>query len=101
MKNKFIAIMFSYCHYQTSCYPVRYDGPYKGKVDRRPIRAADRGSGRSGVWYKVAATVAGGVSSYYDAQETVTDKNGEFEIKGLGLKILRQCGADGCFDLQG
>jgi len=45
-----------------------------------------------GVWYKEIATVAGGVGSYYDAKEAVTDKNGEFEIKGKGLRVLTNIG---------
>lgn len=30
----------------------------------------------------------GATHSFYDAQETVTDKNGNFHIEGMGLKIL-------------
>jgi hypothetical protein len=70
------------------CYPVRYDGPYKGKIIDAETGTPIEGVVVLGEWSKVAATPAGGVSSYYDAQETVTDKNGEFEIPGLGLKIL-------------
>lgn len=70
------------------CYPVRYDGPYKGRVIDADTGQPIEGVVVLGVWYKVAVTPAGGVSSYYDAAETVTDKNGNFEIRGLGLMIL-------------
>ncbi len=70
------------------CYPVRYDGPYKGKIVDANTGQPIEGVVVLGVWYKELPTPAGAVSSYYDAMETVTDKNGEFEIPGLGLKIL-------------
>ncbi|MDA8238769.1 MAG: hypothetical protein M0Z67_00180 [Nitrospiraceae bacterium] len=70
------------------CYPLRHDGPYKGKVVDAETGQPIEGVVVLGVWFKVAATPAGGVSSYYDARETVTDRNGEFEIQGVGLKIL-------------
>lgn len=70
------------------CYPVRYDGPYKGRIVDADTGQPIEGVVVLGEWSKVAVTPAGGVSSYYDAKETLTDKNGEFEIRGLGLKIL-------------
>ena len=36
----------------------------------------------------MVAHAGGGTSSYYDAQETVTNEKGEFKIKGLGLLVL-------------
>ena len=74
------------------CYPIRYDGPYRGRVIDTDTGKPIEGVVVLGVWYKEIATVAGGVSSYYDATETVTDKNGEFRIQGLGLKILSNVG---------
>ena len=72
-----------------SCgYLARYDGPYKGKVIDADTVKPIEGVVVLGVWYKETPTPAGAVSSYYDARETVTDKNGEFEIPGMGLKIL-------------
>jgi hypothetical protein len=74
------------------CYPIRYDGPYKGRVVEAETGKPIEDVVVLGVWYKEITTAAGGVSSYYDAAETVTDKNGEFEINGLGLKILTNVG---------
>jgi hypothetical protein len=39
-------------------------------------------------WYKEEPTVAGAVSSFYDAREILTDKNGNFNIHGKGFKIM-------------
>lgn len=69
-------------------YPIRYDGPYEGRVIDADTGKAIEGVVVLGVWYKEEPTVAGAVSSYYDARETLTDKNGEFKIPGMGLKIL-------------
>jgi hypothetical protein len=71
-----------------ACSPIRYDGPYKGRVidaeTRQPIESAVV----LGVWYKELPSPGGSVGSYFDAQETLTDKNGDFELKGQGLQIL-------------
>ncbi len=74
------------------CYPARYDGPYKGRIVDAVTGKPIEGVVVLGVWYRVAPSPGGGVSSYYDARETVTDKNGDFEMKGLGLKILSNIG---------
>ena len=69
-------------------YAVRYDGAYRGKIIDDTTKEPIEGVVVLGVWYKEAPTVAGAVSTYYDARETVTDKNGEFEIPGQGLRIM-------------
>ena len=74
------------------CYPIRYDGPYKGRVIDAETGKPIEGVVVLGVWYKEIATPAGGVGSYYDADETATDKNGDFEIQGKGLRILSNIG---------
>jgi|Deesub1362A_J573_1020465.scaffolds.fasta_scaffold24991_2 hypothetical protein len=68
--------------------PVRYDGPYKGKVVDAETGEPIEGVVVLGVWYSTMPTPAGEVSKYYDAEETVTDKNGEFEIPGKGLMFF-------------
>jgi hypothetical protein len=85
-------IIFSMLLIFIGCYPVRYDGPYKGRVVDAESGKPIEGVVVLGVWYKEIATPAGGVGSYYDAKETVTDRDGEFEIKGMGLKILTNIG---------
>ena len=67
---------------------VYYEGDYHGKVidaeTLQPIESAVV----LGVWYKEYATVGGPVGKYYDARETVTDKNGDFTIEGMGIRFV-------------
>ncbi len=41
-----------------------------------------------GQWDKAYPSPAGDIHSYYDARETLTDKKGEFTIKGMGLRVM-------------
>jgi len=68
--------------------PVRVDGPYVGRVIDSETREPIEGAVVLAVWNSVRATVAGGISTYYDAEETVTDANGDFRIEGLGVRVL-------------
>lgn len=75
--------------FQTAClYAVRYDATYKGKIIDADTGQPIEGVMVLGVWYKGHPTVAGVVHEYYDAKETLTDKNGEFEISGVGLRVM-------------
>ncbi len=69
-------------------YAIRYDGTYSGKIVDADTKEPIEGVVVLGTWSTVAHTVAGGVHSYYDAREAVTDKNGDFAITGMGLKIM-------------
>ncbi len=95
-KNRALLVLLSICLWilTTGCvqYIVRYDGPYEGKVIDAETRKPVEGVVVLGVWYKEAPTVAGAVSSYYDARETVSDRNGDFRIPGKGLRILSDVG---------
>lgn len=75
----------------TSCYgfaTIRKDGPYEGRVIDVDTGEPIEGVVVLGVWYKQYPGPGGAVSEYYDAMETVTDKNGEFKIDGLGLLVM-------------
>ncbi len=77
----------------TGCaYIIRYDGPYEGQVIDADTKQPIEGVVVHGIWYKEVPNVAGSSSTFYDAKETVTDKNGEFKIPGLGLKIFSYVG---------
>jgi len=70
-------------------YAVRYDGDYEGQVvvddeTRQPIE----GVVVLGTWEVLYPDVGGGSHRYFDAKETVTDKNGDFSISGEGLRVL-------------
>ena len=66
---------------------IRYDGPYEGRVIDADTGEPIEGVIVLGVWSKEHITPGGAVSEYYDARETVTDRNGEFSIPGKGLLL--------------
>lgn len=71
-----------------SAFLIRYDGPYEGRIIDAETKQPIEGVVVLGVWYKEEPNVAGSSNTYYDAQETVTGKDGEFKIQGQGLKIF-------------
>jgi len=91
MKTTRLLLLFSslILLFNAGCtYAMRYDGTYSGKVVDADTREPLEGVVVLGTWHTVIPTVAGGVSHYYDARETMTDKNGEFSIPGMGLRIM-------------
>ncbi|MEK6697815.1 MAG: carboxypeptidase-like regulatory domain-containing protein [Nitrospirota bacterium] len=81
-------ILLSGCFYPACCVrPIQYDGAYKGKVIDADTGDPIEGVVILGTWDTVFSGVAGGVSEYYDAKETVTDRNGEFTLPGVGLRL--------------
>jgi hypothetical protein len=69
-------------------YAVRQDGPYTGKVIDADTGQPIEGAVILGTWYTAQFSPAGATHNFYDAAETLTDKNGEFEISGKGLRVL-------------
>jgi len=92
MRNKGFLIMcffMVYLIFTSGCGFIAWrDGPYKGKVIDAETGKPLEGVVVLGVWYKELPSPGGTVGSYFDAQETVTNKNGDFEVKGLGLQIF-------------
>jgi len=72
----------------SSCYAARIDGPYRGRVIDADTREPIEGVVVLGTWDREYPTAAGAIHKFYDARETVTDKNGDFEIKGLGVLVM-------------
>jgi len=73
----------------SGCVSLAYfEGDYHGKVidaeTLQPIQSAVV----LGVWSKMYGTAGGPVYDYYDARETMTDRNGEFTIKGMGPRTM-------------
>lgn len=86
-KIPFIAIFFIIL--LPGCmYAVRFDGPYKGKIVDAETREPIEGVVVLGVWYTAQFSPAGSTHRFYDASETVTDKNGEFRMSGKGPRVL-------------
>lgn len=87
--KKIALILFIILIFIPGCaYSIRYDGPYRGRIIDEDTREPIEGVVVLGVWYTEIPTVAGPKHDYFDAREIVTDKNGEFEIQGKGLRIL-------------
>lgn len=75
--------------FQAGClYPVRYDGPYHGKVVDEQTREPIEGVVVLGSWWVYHFDVGGGHSTYHNAREAVTDKNGDFTIRGEGVRVF-------------
>lgn len=87
MKTCFFTFLF-FLVFLPSCQATRIDGPYEGKVIDADTGKPIEGVVVLGTWSRETPTVAGAVHHYYDAMETVTDKNGEFKIQGLGLLVF-------------
>jgi hypothetical protein len=82
-------LIFTSLFLSLSCaYAMRYDGPYAGRVVDADNGAPIEGVVVLGVWNTEKATPGGAEHTFFDARETTTDKNGDFEIPGMGFKIL-------------
>ena len=97
MQSRLITIAILLIFYlQSGClYAVRYDGAYHGKVVDEETREPIEGAAVLGKWGVYHFCLAGGWTTFYDAREAVTDKNGEFTIPGQGLRILSNVGPMG------
>jgi hypothetical protein len=60
--------------------PYRSLSPFKGKVIDTDTKEPIQGAVVLAVYYFTSSGVAGAISSVEDGQETLTDKNGEFEL---------------------
>jgi len=94
MKTKYTYLLILFILLlQTGCvYAMRYDGPYRGKVVDEHTREPIEGVVVLGTWGVYHYGLGGGFTTFYDAREAATDKNGEFIIPGQGLRILSSVG---------
>jgi hypothetical protein len=65
-----------------------YDGPYEGTVIDMETRQPLEGVVVHSRWSRVHPGPGGASGSYYDSREVLTDKEGKFKLKGVGLLIL-------------
>jgi hypothetical protein len=65
-----------------------YGGPYEGRVIDRDSRKAIEGAVIFGNWNIHDPCNKTAPSIYDNSQETVTDKDGQFKINGVGLRIM-------------
>lgn len=64
-------------------YLIYIDGPYSGRVIDTETKEPIEGAVVLVIWDWETFTPGGGVSTYYEAKEAVTDKNGEFVVPRL------------------
>lgn len=87
--KKLIFIILTLSLFLPSCvYAVRYDGEYSGRVIDTDTGEPIEGVVVLGVWYTEYYGAGGAVHKFYDAKETVTDKNGDFSISGQGIEVM-------------
>jgi hypothetical protein len=65
-----------------------YEGSHKGRVVDADTGEPIEGVVVLGVWETEWPSPGGGVTSYYDTREAVSDKQGEFSVPGLGVRIV-------------
>jgi hypothetical protein len=88
-KKSFLIVSILVLLINTSClYAIRYDSDCRGEVIDTDTGEPIEGVVVLGVWYEGYMGAGGIVHKYYDARETVTDKNGEFSLPGLGARIM-------------
>jgi hypothetical protein len=73
----------------TGCAIISHYGPYYGKVVDAETKEPLEGAAVLAVYKTEKPGPGGSVSFYLDAQETVTDKNGEFRIPPLTVTTFR------------
>ena len=79
MKNKFaVVLFFTFMLFSTSAYAETFKGRVIDADTKEPIEGAVVVAS----WHESTATIAGGTSRFKDVKETLTDKNGEWKIRG-------------------
>ncbi len=65
-----------------------FGGTYEGRIVDADTGEPIEGAAVLGVWYTEMATAGGTVRTFYEARETLSDRNGEFSIPGLGVRLM-------------
>ena len=69
-------------------HAISVDETYEGKIIDANTEQPIEGVVVPVAWYTSQFSPAGSTHNFYDARETVTDRNGEFSISGMGLRIM-------------
>jgi hypothetical protein len=68
----------------TGCNPIYADGPYHGRIIDAATKQPIEGAAVVAIWRKLSGLlVPHPIESVQDAQETLTDKDGNFTIPGI------------------
>lgn len=87
-RYKMLFIYFSISFFlMGGCAPAMHDASFKGKVIDEDTNKPIEGAVALAIWTTWMMTPAGEVDDYYDAYETVTDKDGNFFIPGKGPRV--------------
>lgn len=79
-----LAIIFSLVHIFSRGWLIYHDGPYMGKVVDAETNEPLKGSAVLGIWdLGLYGSLGGPFSKFFDAKETVTDENGDFEVPSV------------------
>lgn len=89
MQRTFILILVLMISSLTGCSIHNHYEPYKGKVVDKETREPIAGAAVLAVYYTQSYGVGGSSLEYLDAQETVTDEKGEFNILALNAVTFR------------
>lgn len=73
----------------SGCATVQHYGPYYGKVVDAETREPLEGAAVLAVFYTQSYGPGGSISHYVDAQEAVTDKDGNFNMPGKFITTFR------------
>ncbi len=69
--------------FSAGCSPIFADGPYHGRVIDAETKQPIDGAAVLAVWRKETPMIGHPMESVHDAQETLTDKDGNFTIPGM------------------
>lgn len=86
-KSLFIVLLM--LSFGTGCAIISHYGAYYGKVVDAVTNEPLEGAVVLAVYFTTSSGPGGELSHYLDAQETVTDKNGEFKIPPLTVTTFR------------
>ncbi len=85
MLKSYILLISLLC---SGCTIVGYDGPYEGRIIDSETQQPIEGAVVFGEWTKHVPSIAGAIGSDYDYKETLSDKQGQFKLRGVGLLLL-------------
>lgn len=85
MTKPFLTFLSLFLLFCSGCTIVGYDGPYEGKVIDFETQKPIEGAVVFGEWTKHTPSIAGAIGTDYDYKETLSDKNGNFNLNGVGL----------------
>ena len=89
MKPFLIAAFLALASLSSGCSYLTFgDGPYQGRVVDQKTRKPIEGAAVLAIWWRESASITQPKQSVHDAQEALTDKEGNFSIAGPSKLLL-------------